>query len=191
MGKLKLQMQMSVDGFVAGPDGQLDWMTWDMDDKLIQFINDLTDSSGTILLGRKMTPGFIDYWTSVLKTPESPEYTFARKMVDTPKVVFSRTLEKSTWANTVLAKGKLTDEIQKLKKESAPGGKDIIVYGGAEFVSNLLKDNLIDEINLFINPTAIGKGLSIFLDRTTLKLLKSQAYDCGIVVNTYSPKENG
>ena len=187
MRKLKLQMQTSVDGFVAGPEGQLDWMTWNMDDKLIQFITDLTDSSDTILLGRKMTDGFIDYWTSVLKTPESPEFLFARKMIDTPKVVFSRTLEKSSWINTTLATGKLVDEIVKLKKQS--GGKDIIVYGCAEFVSNLIKDSLIDELNLFINPAAIGQGMRIFLDRTNLQLLKSHAYECGIVVNTYSPKK--
>ncbi|SRR5258706_10461922 len=189
MRKLKLQVQMSVDGFVAGPEGQLDWMTWNLDDKLIQFITDLTDSSDTILLGRKMTDGFVDYWTSVLKTPESPEYSFARKMIDTPKVVFSRTLEKSTWANTTLATGKLTDEVMKLKKQSQSGEKDIIVYGGAEFVSNLIKDSLIDELNLFINPAAIGKGLKIFLDRTNLQFLKSQAYECGVVVNTYSLKK--
>jgi dihydrofolate reductase len=186
MRKLKLQMQMSVDGFVAGPEGQLDWMTWTLDGKLLQFINDLTDSSDTILLGRKMTDGFVDYWTNVLNNPKSPEYTFARKMVDTPKVVFSKTLHKSTWANTTLATGKLADEILKLKKQT---GKDIIVYGGAEFVFNLIKDALIDELNLFINPTAIGKGMKIFLDRTNLQFLKSQAYECGVVVNTYSPKK--
>lgn len=191
MRKLKLQMQVSVDGFVAGPEGQLDWMTWTMDKELIQYITALTDSSDTILLGRKMTDGFVDYWTSVLKNPESPEYPFARKMIDTPKVVFTKTLNKSTWANTTLATGKLADEILKLKKQSRSlsGGNDIIVYGGAGFVSNLVKESLIDELNLFINPTAIGNGLKIFLDRTNLQLLKSQAYECGVVVNTYSPKK--
>ncbi|MEJ7683010.1 MAG: dihydrofolate reductase family protein [Segetibacter sp.] len=105
-------------------------------------------------------------------------------MVDIPKVVFSKTLEKSTWTNTVLAKGNLADEIANLKKQD---GKDIIVYGGANFVSNLIKENLIDELNLFVNPTAIGKGLRIFTERANLKLTKTQAYDCGIVVNTYQP----
>src|SRR5437773_11048341 len=88
MRKLKLQMQITVDGFVAGPEGQLDWMTWDMDQKLIGFINQLTDTSDTILLGRKMTDGFIKYWEAEVAKPEGPEYSFARKMVDTPKVVF-------------------------------------------------------------------------------------------------------
>jgi dihydrofolate reductase len=62
MRKLKLQMQITIDGFVAGPEGQLDWMTRAMDEKLLAFINHLTDTSDTILLGRKMTEGFIKYW---------------------------------------------------------------------------------------------------------------------------------
>lgn len=61
MRKLKLQMQMTVDGFVAGPEGQLDWMTWEMDEGLIAFITHLTDTSDTILMGRKMAPGFVTY----------------------------------------------------------------------------------------------------------------------------------
>ena len=61
MRKLKLQMQITVDGFVAGPNGDLDWMTWDQDDKLIEHINSITDSSDTILMGRKMTDGFVNY----------------------------------------------------------------------------------------------------------------------------------
>src|SRR5437773_12448771 len=87
--KLKLQVQMSVDGFVAGPEGQLDWMTRDLDEGAIARIVQITDSSDTILLGRKMTDGFIKYWEAV--KPESPEYIFARRMGDTPNVVFSKT----------------------------------------------------------------------------------------------------
>src|SRR6266850_8402564 len=74
MRKLKLQMQITVDGFVAGPEGQLDWMTWDMDEKIVGFINHLTDTSDTILLGRKMTEGFIKYWEGVVANPSSPEH---------------------------------------------------------------------------------------------------------------------
>ena len=73
MRKLKLQMQTTIDGFVAGPEGQLDWMTFDMDEKLLHFINELTDSSDTILMGRKMTGDFITYWENVVNNqPRSP-----------------------------------------------------------------------------------------------------------------------
>jgi dihydrofolate reductase len=186
MRKLKLQVQITVDGYVAGPNGELDWMTWNLDDKLIQFINDLTDSSDTILLGRKMTDGFIDYWEGIVNNqPDSPEYTFAKKMVDTPKVVFSKTLEESRWNNTTVAKGNLADEIAHLKQQK---GKDIVVYGGAGFVSSLIKEGHIDEFNLFVNPVMISKGLRIFdrLDqRQKLSLLDATPYECGVSVLRY------
>lgn len=179
---------MTVNGFVGGPNGELDWMTWDFDDKLSNYIDELTDSSSTILLGRKMTDGFISYWSNVLTKPDDPEYAFAKKMIDIPKVVFSKTLDKSNWENTTLAKGKLTDEINRLKNQN---GKDIIVYGGANFVSNLIKAGLIDEFHLFVNPAAIGSGLRIFEQfNATLnfKLVKSIPFECGIVLLHYVVK---
>ncbi|HEX8738287.1 MAG TPA: dihydrofolate reductase family protein [Pyrinomonadaceae bacterium] len=189
MRKLKLQVQITVDGFVAGPNGELDWMTFSWDEESRQYVNALTDSSDTILLGRKMTDGFVNYWTSALDKPESPEYSFARKMVDTPKVVFSKTVRESIWANTIVANGDLVEEVEKLKQKE---GKDIIVYGGANFVSNLIKENLIDEYHLCINPAAIGRGLTIFgnlKDRLKLKLVQSNTFSTGKVVNHYEPEK--
>ncbi len=187
MRKLKLQVQMSVGGYVAGPNGELDFMTWKSDNRLLEYINSLTDSSDTILLGRKMTDGFIDYWTKVLNDPKNPEYSFAKKMIDTPKVVFSKTLRTSTWTNTTLASGDLTDEIAKLKNRP---GKDIIVYGGASFVSSLIKEGLIDEYHLFIHPAAIGNGMTIFSalgKKQSLSLQSATSYDCGVTVLVYKP----
>ena len=183
--KLKLQVQMTVDGFVGKENGDLDWMNMNWDNKILNYVNELTDSVDTILLGRKMTEGFMSYWTSV--KPESPEYTFARKMVDKPKFVFTKTLDECDWVNTKLVKGNLTEEVNHLKQQP---GKGIIVYGGATFVSSLIKDNLIDEYHLFINPAAIGKGISIFKEINKnfgLKLVKSISFDCGIVMNQYEP----
>ena len=180
---------MTVDGFVAGPNGELDWMSFGTDERISARVNELTDTSDTILLGRKMTDGFIDYWTSVLDNPESPEYSFARKMVDIPKIVFSRTVKESKWVNTTVASGDLVEEIKKLKDQT---GKDIVVYGGAEFVSNLIKHNLIDEYHLFINPVAIGKGLSIFgtSERNlNLQLINTEAFSTGEVELIYIPRE--
>ena len=183
MRKLKLQMQMTVDGFVAGPDGQLDWMTREMDPQLLEFIVHLTDTSDTILLGREMTDGFIGYWESV--KPESPEYDFAQKMVNTPKVVFSNTITSVKGKNVRVENGPLVDAVNALKRQP---GKDIVVYGGATFVSSLIANRLIDELNFFVNPIAIGNGLKVFSQRTSLSLVKSVAYGSGIVVNTYVPK---
>jgi dihydrofolate reductase len=188
MRKVKLQAQISIDGYVAGPNGEMDWMAWNWDDKLAAYVDELTAPVGTILLGRKMTDGFVSHWENVATKPDDPAFAFAKKMVDTPKVVFSRTLEESPWKNTVLAKGSLPDEIADLKKQD--GGTDIIVYGGAGFVSSLIKEGLIDEYHLFVNPAAIGKGLSIFTGLTEQRkfvLKKALPFDCGIVVLHYEP----
>lgn len=183
--KLKLQMQMTVDGYVAGPNGELDWMTWNWDEELKKYVNDLTDSVDTILLGRKMTEGFISHWSNV--KPGSEEYPFARKMVEKPKFVFTKTLEKSKWDNTSLAKSDLREEINRIKNQP---GKDIIVYGGAGFVSSLVWADLIDEYYLFVNPAILGEGRTIFRDvekKMVMKLADSRNFDCGIVLNQYVP----
>lgn len=185
MRKLKLQMQITIDGFVAGANGEMDWMVFDWDDELKNYVNEITEPVDCIILGRKLAQGFIPSWTSRIANPETAD-AFAHKMVDTPKIVFSRTLDESPWATTVLAKGDIVEEVNRLKNQT---GKDIIVYGGAGFVSSLIKENLIDEYNFFVNPTAIGRGMTIFgklEDKTlSLKLNRSQSYNCGIVVNTY------
>jgi dihydrofolate reductase len=186
MRKLKLQMQVTVDGYVAGPEGQLDWMTFDMDAGLLAFINHLTDTSDTILLGRKMTPGFIKYWEHVVTEKDNPEYEFAQKMVGLPKVVFSKTLKRIDGKNVRVENGDLLEAVKELKGRP---GKDIIVYGGATFVSSLIEHGLINEMNIFVNPVAIGTGMRIFKGKTPLQLAASTAYpSSGIVVNSYLPK---
>jgi dihydrofolate reductase len=184
MRKLKLQMQTTVDGYVAGPNGELDWMTFDMDEKLLAFINHLTDTSDTILLGRKMAEGFTTYWEKSAAQP-SPEYEFAQKMVNIPKVVFSSTVKSVTGKNVRVENGPLVEAVNALKNQP---GKDIVVYGGATFVSSLIRNRLIDELNFFVNPVAIGDGKKVFAQRTPMSLVKSTAYASGIVVNTYAPR---
>jgi dihydrofolate reductase len=186
--KLKLQVQMSLDGYIAGPNGEMDWLVWNWDDKLKEYVNELTESVDSILLGRKMTEGFISHWSDVMTKPNDPSYAFAKKMIEIPKVVFTKTLNKSQWMNTDIATGDLTDEINKLKSQN---GRDIIVYGGATFDSSLIKAGLIDEFHLFINPAAIGNGLTLFKDLNEIQkfnLVKSIAFDCGIVLLHYEAK---
>jgi dihydrofolate reductase len=190
MRKLKLQVQMTVDGYIAGPNGEMDFMVWNWDDELKQYVTDITEPVDCIILGRKLAAGFIPYWATVAANLDAPEFTAGKKFTDTHKVVFTKTLDKSEWDNTVLAKGDLVDEITNLKKQD---GKDIIAYGGATFVSALIKHRLIDEFHLFINPTAIGNGMTIFKEldsKQDLTLVKSISFDCGIVVLNYEPKRD-
>ncbi len=190
MRKLKLQVQMSIDGCIAGTNGEMDWMVWDWDEALKNYIKEITEPVDCIVLGRKLAEGFIPYWAS------HPEEEGAEKINNTAKVVFTKTLEKldpipSGWANTILANGNLIEEINKLKKSSYGGTKDIIVYGGAAFVSALIKEGLIDEFHLLINPTAVGVGMPIFKEIThhqDFNLLKAIPFKCGIVALCYELK---
>ena len=127
MRKLKLQVQMSVDGFISGPNGEMDWMVWDWDDDLKEYAEEITEPVDCIVLGRKLAQGFIPHWAAVAANPDGSEFAAGRKFSDTSKVVFTKTLGQSEWDNTVLAKGDLVDEISRLKKQD---GKDIIAYGG-------------------------------------------------------------
>jgi dihydrofolate reductase len=192
MRKLKLQVQMSIDGCIAGPNNEMDWMVFYGDEKLKEYEIRLHEPVDTILLGRKMTNEFVSYWSNVMNKPDDPEYTFAKKMIETPKIVFTKTLTKSKWINTEIATGDLKDEITKLKSQEGGGG-DIIVYGGASFDSSLIKENLIDEYYLFINPVAIGNGKTIFKDLKEIRkftLIESIAFDSGIVLLHYEVKRN-
>jgi dihydrofolate reductase len=130
-----------------------------------------------------MTSGFIKHWEHAITQPESP--AIARKMVDIPKVVFSKTLDHVDGQNVRVENSDLSKAVNQLKRMP---GKDIVVYGGATFVSSLIENGLIDELNFFVNPVAIGDGMRIFKDRRPLTLTASVAYSSGIVVNTYNPK---
>ena len=119
MRKLKLQSQISLDGFHSGPSGALDWMTWEWDDKLKSYVTDITDPVDTILLGRKMTDGFVGHWENVVKNlPQDESYGFAMKMCETPKIVFTKTLTTSPWDNTTLATGDLVKEVNAITDKS-------------------------------------------------------------------------
>jgi dihydrofolate reductase len=188
MRKLKLQMQMTINGYVAGPNGKSDWMTWNPDDEFIEFLTSLLDTSDTLLLGRKTAEGIIKFWEDTAK--ENPAHPFAKKIAAISKIVFTKTLDQSSWNNTTLAKGNLAEEIANLKKLN---GKDIIVFGGAGFVSSLIKEGLIDEYHLIINPTAISNGMTIFnsLDRIQkFSPVESKLYSGGKTVLSFIPKND-
>ncbi len=182
MRKLKLQVQVTVNGFVSGPNGEMDWTLPEWDASLKRYVGELTDSVDCILLGRKLAEGFIPYWNS------HPEEEGAGIFINTKKVVFSKTLTESVWENTELEKGDLVEEITRLKKQD---GKDLIAYGGAGFVSALIKNRLIDEFFLFVNPVTLSSGKPIFgeLDgRQNLKLVKASSFECGMTVLNYELK---
>ena len=185
MRKLKLQVQITIDGFISGQNGEMNWMCFPWSEDIKNYVTEITEPVDTIILGRKLAEGFIPHWENVAKNPKNPEFEGGVKYSNTPKIVFTKTIEKSIWNNTEVANGELIEEITKLKNQS---GKDLIVYGGGTFVTALINASLIDEFHLFINPTAIGNGMTIFRGlnhNQNLKLKNNKQFECGIVVNCY------
>lgn len=187
MRKLKLQVQVSADGYMAGPNHEMNFISRNWDAGVVEYVTALTTSMDGIVLGRKLAQGFIPHWAAVAADPQHPEHLAGVKFTATPKVVFTKTLEKSDWPNTVLAKGDLAEEINRLK---AQPGQDLIAYGGVAFVTALVQHGLVDDLHLFLNPTALGRGHSVFetLERPQpLALVKATGFGCGIVVLHYAP----
>ncbi|MGW0804104.1 dihydrofolate reductase family protein [Nonomuraea sp. NPDC002799] len=182
MRKLKLQVQTTADGYMAGPNGEMDWMTFPWTDDLNAYIDALTAPVDTIVLGRKLAEGFIPAWAS---GPEGESKEAIAWMNGTPKVVISGSLTESPWENAVVAGGDLGEAVRKLKAQ--PGG-DLIVYGGGTLVRNLIAQELIDELHLFVNPTAIGEGMPVFGSRRQLNLVAARPFDCGVTALHYEPK---
>ena len=185
MRKLKLQIQTTIDGFISGRNGEMNWMKFPWSQDILDYVKQISEPVDTIILGRKLAEGFIPHWTNVVKNPEDPEFAGGVKYTTTPKIVFSKTLDNSIWDNTKIANGELVEEITKLKNQE---GNDIIVYGGGTFVSALIKNQLIDEFHLFVNPSAIGDGMPIFKNLESMQnltLATAIKFDCGIVVLKY------
>jgi dihydrofolate reductase len=175
--KFKLQTQITVDGYMGGPNGEMDWTTFPWTDDISAYIDALTEPVDCIVLGRKLAEGFIPAWES---GPEGETQESIDWMNNTPKVVISNTLTESPWKNATVAGGELAETVKRLKAE--PGG-DMIAYGGSTLVSSLIAEGLLDEIYLFVNPTAIGAGLPVFASRgdyQRLRLAGAQAFECGI-----------
>ena len=115
MRKLKLQMQISIDGFVStGPNDEQKWITWS--EEIYPLVLELLDTSDTNIIGRKMAVDYIPYWQDVVKNPAAKMYEIGLRIVNLKKIVFSKTLDKSEWENTELAKGDLADEIKKIER---------------------------------------------------------------------------
>jgi dihydrofolate reductase len=182
MRKLIYSMGVSLDGFIAGPDGEIDWSA--PDEELHRFHNQQTRELGALLCGRRLYEVMV-YWETADEQPSAPDYEleFARIWKDMPKIVFSRTLEKVE-GNATLFRGGVAEEVAKLKEQP---GKDLSV-GGAGLASTLIKLGLVDEYRLCVNPVALGGGTPYFpaLDeRIKLELLETRTFRSRVVYLRY------
>jgi dihydrofolate reductase len=176
MRKVILKMHVSLDGFAARPDGDLDWFRDSFDDELTAWEVAGLWRAGLHIMGRATYHDMAAYW------PNSTE-PFARPMNELPKVVFSKTLKETDWEGSRVAGGDLAEEISRLKDEP---GKDILAHGGASFAQALSRLRLIDEYVLVVHPVALGEGLPVFGDEIELKLLNAKTFNSGVLALTYT-----
>lgn len=183
MRKLIYSMLMSLDGFVEGPNRELDWHV--IDEELHTFVNDQERERGTYLYGRRMYETMTAYWPTADVDPANPDYIveFASIWKSKPKVVFSKSLERVEW-NARLVRDNISGEVARLKEQ--PGG-DLSV-GGAAIAAELVRLGLVDEFQVYIHPVVLGGGKSMFpvLDeRIRLRLAASKRFESGVVFLRY------
>ena len=180
MRQVILQMSVTLDGYVAGPDGDGDWgLPPEHPDVRAWKIASLR-RAGTHIMGRVTYEQMAGYWPTATGD-------YATFMNDLPKVVFSKTLPTAEWATSRIVRGDLAEEIAALKSE--PGG-EIFAHGGAAFVQALSRSGLIDEYRLVIHPVALGNGLPLFKDLAKplrLDLAEAKNFPGGTVIHVYRP----
>jgi dihydrofolate reductase len=197
MSRLVVQMQTAADGYVEAADPAVQWQLWDWgpnwpwDEELKRDFNETFRAVDRILLSRKMVEeGYIDHWTRTADShPDEPDFAFAGKVRDAEKIVFSTAKGGHLpWPHTRWAAGGLAEAIARLKAEP---GADLIAFGGTGFAAALAAAGVVDEYQLYVNPTAVGRGQSLFRSVAgglRLTLVRSKSYACGMVVKTYTPR---
>jgi dihydrofolate reductase len=180
MRKVIAAINMTLDGFCDHTAGI-------PDEEIHQHYTDLLSEGDVILYGR-ITYQLMQFWQTLIKNPsgEKSMDDFAMAIDNIPKIVFSHTLQQTEWDSATLAHKPIEEEVSELKKQS---GKDIFV-GSRSLIIQLMKLNLIDELQLCVYPVIEGKGLPLFEninDRTMLKLIKTKIFSGGAVILYYGP----
>ncbi|GAA2373742.1 hypothetical protein Cme02nite_02590 [Catellatospora methionotrophica] len=184
MRKIVLMMSVSVDGFFAGPDGELDWHL--VDDELHHHFNALLAPMGAFFDGRVTYDLMADYWPTADQDPAAPAVAaeFAGIWRDKTKYVFSRTLDHADW-NTTVVREVVPAEVRALAEQS---GGDVAV-GGANLSATFLEHDLLDEIRLYVHPVVLGRGRPLFRpsDRHhDLRLARTRTFGNGVVLLHYT-----
>jgi len=180
MRKVIAALNMTLDGFCDHTAGI-------PDEEIHQHYSELLGQGDAILYGRT-TYQLMEFWRTLLENPseEKSMNDFARAIDKIPKIVFSHTLKNVEWESATIAKRDLKDEVLELKQQS---GKDIFI-GSRSLIIQLIKLDLIDELQLCIHPVVVGKGLPLFVDindRITFKLIKNKVFSGGAVILYYEP----
>jgi dihydrofolate reductase len=183
MRKIIISNMVTVDGYFAGPNGEIDWHV--VDKEFNEYAKEMLESVDTLLFGKITYDLMAGYWPTDAGIQDSP--VIAKAMNSLAKIVFSKTLKKADWKNTKIMKEINPEEIKKLKEQP---GKDMVILGSGIIVDQFTNLGLIDEYRLIVNPVILGKGKPLFkdVDRSIkLKLLKTKTFKSGNVLLYYQP----
>ncbi|SFE96514.1 Dihydrofolate reductase [Chitinophaga sp. CF118] len=190
MRKVVLSMNVTLDGFMAGPNCELDWHFENWAPDMAASLCEQLSKADTIILGRVTYSAMARYWPGRATDMSFPreDLAFAEMMNSYKKIVFSKNMSTPVWNNSRFVKGNLRRVVLQLKRQE---GKDIIIYGSGQLVASLIQLELIDEYLLWMHPVVLGKGKPLFRelqDKLNMKLVKLETFRSGVVVLYY---ENG
>jgi len=179
-------MHVSLDGFVAGPNGELDWVK--VDEELFTHVGKRISEGDTALYGRVTFQMMESYWPTAGDKPTATrhEIDHSKWYKKIHKVVLSKTMNGAGLANTTIISDNLTDRINEIKQQ---GDKEILLFGSPTATHSLLQQNLIDGFWLFLNPIILGQGIPLFTDvkdKIKLKLLNTRQFTSGVTELNYS-----
>ena len=179
-------MHISLDGFVAGSKGEMDWIK--QDEELFNYIGKRINEGDTALYGRKTYQMMEDYWPTAGDNPAATihDIEHSKWYKNVRKVVLSKTLQDSDLTNTKIISDNLLDRLNEIKQQE---GKDILLFGSPTATHSLIQQNLIDGYWLFVNPIILGEGVPLFKnikDKTNLKLMPTtRQFNCGVTELNY------
>ena len=182
---------VTLDGYIAGPNGEMDWIAEIYDEAMGVYENELVSQADALLLGRVTYQSFAGSWPHVPDNPNASEgeKAYARALNAMRKIVFSRTLESVEWNNSTLRKEIVPEEIEQLKREP---GRDLLIYGSASIIQTLTNQGLIDEYQVLVHPVILRGGKPLFQDikrQVKLQLVNTKKLPSGVVVLSYQPRE--
>jgi dihydrofolate reductase len=186
MKKIISFMHISLDGFVAGPNGEMDWIK--VDQEIFDFVGQRISEGDTALYGRVTYQLMESYWPTAGDKPNASKHDIehAKWYSKVHKIVLSKTLKEGL-ANTTIISDNLSERINEIKR-SGDGNKDILIFGSPTATHALMQQNLIDGYWLFVNPVILGKGIPLFVDvkdQIKLKLLTTHQFTCGVTELNY------
>jgi len=188
--KVILYMTMTYDGFFAGPQGELDWMSQTPDPELTADLVDFFQSVDQGFIGYPTALGMIPYWRDVAQNPAASETerAIAEAVNALHPILVSRQEEPLPWENAELLVVKqdqdLVEAVRQIKRQS---GKHLGVPGGIRTAQTFVRLGLVDEFVFMVHPVAIGQGQHVFTDRKNLELVSTKAYSSGVVRMCYRP----